>query len=348
MADIVNLAPTEAAPPVGGPPAGKNAPQRNQSVWRWRLGAVLRKVVHLSLVLVIVTFSVTVLLSRSSNAASQILGPNATAEQIATMKAQLGLDQPVIVQYLTWVGNALQGDLGRSLLNKAPVTQTISNGMEVTFTLIFLSLFMALVIAVPLAAYAARHPGGLLDTLCNAASSFFIAMPSFVLALLLLLVFSVNLGWFPVSGWVPITEDVIASVRSFFLPALAIALTPMATFYRLLRSDMITTLQQDFVLTAKSKGLSTRYILVRHALRPSLTTVVTMLGLSVGMLITGAVLAESIFRLPGLGSSMVNAVTKGDLPVVQGLVLVIALIYILTNAAVDFIQTLIDPRIQAS
>lgn len=348
MAEILNLAPSQAAPLAGNSAEKEAASKRTRSAWRWRLGAVIRKIGHLSLVLVIVTFSVTVLLSRSSSAASQILGPNATAEQIATMEAQLGLDQPAIIQYITWAGNALQGDLGQSLLNRAPVTQTISNGMEVTFTLIFLSLFMALIVAVPLAAYAARHPGGLLDTICNAASSFFIAIPSFVLALLLLLVFSVGLGWFPVSGWVPLTEDAFASVRSFFLPALAIALTPMATFYRLLRSDMITTLQQDFVLTAKSKGLSTRYILVRHALRPSLTTVVTMLGLSVGMLITGAVLAESIFRLPGLGSSMVNAVTKGDLPVVQGMVLVIALIYILTNAAVDFLQTLIDPRIQAS
>lgn len=348
MAEILNLAPSQAAPPVGDSAVRRAASKRTRSAWKWRLGAVARKVGHLSLVLIIVTFTVTVLLSRSSSAASQILGPNATAEQIATLEAQLGLDQPAIVQYFTWAGNALQGDLGQSLLNRAPVTQTIANGMEVTFTLIFLSLLMAMIVAVPLAAYAARHPGGLLDTICNGASSFFIAIPSFVLALVLLLLFSVGLGWFPVSGWVPLTEDVLASVRSFFLPALAIALTPMATFYRLLRSDMITTLQQDFVLTAKSKGLSTRYILVRHALRPSLTTVVTMLGLSVGMLITGAVLAESIFRLPGLGSSMVNAVTKGDLPVVQGLVLVIALIYILTNAAVDFIQTLIDPRIQAS
>lgn len=340
MADTLTTAQTSAP---HSPRARKNVPP-----WKFHASFVARKLLHLVLVLVIVTFSVTVLLSRSSNAANQILGPNATAEQIATLEARLGLDQPVIVQYFSWITGAVQGDLGRSLLNGEPVVQAVSNGLEVTFTLIFLSLAMALIVAIPLAAYAARHPGKLLDTVCNAASSLFISIPSFVLALVLLLIFSVSLGWFPISGRVPFTSDPLASLRSFFLPALAIALTPMATFYRLLRSDMITTLQQDFILTAKSKGLTTRYILMRHALRPSLTTVVTMLGLSIGMLITGAVLSETIFRLPGLGSSMVNAVIRGDLPMVQGLVLVIALIYIVVNTAVDIIQTFIDPRVQSS
>lgn len=328
-------------------PVKPAARRGSSSTLRFQLVFGAKKLAHLVVVLLIVTFAVTVLLSRGSSAAAQILGPNATPEQVAVLEAQLGLDQPALVQYVTWLGNALQGDLGRSLLNGAPVMQVIANGLEVTFTLIAVSMVMAMVVAVPLAAYASRHPGRFLDNICTAGSSLLISVPSFVLALLLLLLFSIQLGWFPISGWVSPLDDIAGSMRALFLPALSIALTPMAIFYRLLRSDMITTLQQDFILTARSKGLPTRYILMRHALRPSLTTVVTMLGLSVGMLITGAVLSETIFRLPGLGSSMVGAVTKGDLPVVQGLVLVIALIYIVVNTLVDIVQAIIDPRVQA-
>jgi peptide/nickel transport system permease protein len=344
MAQTVTSVETPASVDQPGKSAVRRGSTRNVQ-FQLMFGA--RKLLHLVVVLLIVTFAVTVLLSRSSSAAAQILGPNATPEQVAVLEAQLGLDQPALVQYVSWLGSAIQGDLGRSLLNGAPVTQVITSGLEVTFTLIFVSMAMAMLVAVPLAAYASRHPGKLLDNVCTAASSLLISVPSFVLALLLLLLFSIQLGWFPISGWVSPFENFIGSLRALFLPALSIALTPMAIFYRLLRSDMITTLQQDFILTARSKGLPTRYILMRHALRPSLTTVVTMLGLSVGMLITGAVLSETIFRLPGLGSSMVGAVTKGDLPVVQGLVLVIALIYIVVNTLVDIVQAIIDPRVQA-
>jgi peptide/nickel transport system permease protein len=306
----------------------------------------LQKTGHLLAVLLLVTLGVTALLSHGGTVAAQILGPNATQEQVDQLNGQLGLDQPLLARYWDWVQSAFGGDLGHSLLTRVPVTEVITTGFSVTLELMILGLGIALVVAVPLAAFTARHAGGKVDTVATGVSSLFMSLPSFVLAIVLLWVFAVQLQWLPVGGWVPFTEDPVANLQSAMLPATTLALHPMATFYRVLRSDMITTLQQDFVLTARSKGLDTRYILFRHALRPSLTTLVTMLGLSVGALITGAVISEVIFRLPGIGSAMVNAVTQRDVPIVQGLVLVIAVAYVIVNATVDIVQALIDPRVQ--
>lgn len=308
----------------------------------------LRKVAHLIAVLFLVTIGVAALLSAGGSAAYQILGPNATPEQITELEHQLGLDQPFLQRYFDWLGDVLHGDFGQSLLTGAPVTDIIVDGLTVTAELVILGLLVALVVSVPLAAYAARHAGGKVDVAATAVASLFMSLPSFVLAIALLYVFAVQLAWLPVGGWTPISEGLGENLRSVTLPALVLALHPMATFFRVLRADMITTLQQDFVLTARSKGLDTRYILLRHALRPSLTSLLTMAGLSIGTLITGAVISEVIFRLPGVGSAMVDAVNEKDVPIVQGLVLVVALTYVVVNAAVDLIQTVVDPRVQAS
>ncbi|WP_067134926.1 ABC transporter permease [Microtetraspora malaysiensis] len=309
---------------------------------------VAKKLSHLLAVVLLVSLGVTALLSQGGTVAAQILGPNANAGQIAELERQLGLDRPFAERYLSWLADAVRGDLGESLLTHVPVTEVIANGFAVTFELMVLGLGIALLVAVPLAAYTARNVGGKIDTIATGVSSLFMSLPSFVLAIGLLYVFAVRLGMLPVSGWVPLTEDPVGNLRSAILPSLVLALHPMATFFRVLRSDMITTLQQDFVLTARAKGLNTAYILLRHALRPSLTTLVSLAGLSIGSLMTGAVISEVIFRLPGMGSAIVNAVTQRDVPIVQGLVLLVALTYVVVNTLVDILQAVIDPRVQTS
>lgn len=309
----------------------------------------LRKLLHLVAVAFLVTLAVTGLLSLiPGSAAAIILGAGARPEQVDRLNEQLGLTRPFLERYGDWVSGVLRGDFGSSLLTRAPVTDLIATGLSVTLQLVLMGLGMALLVAIPLAAYTARHPGGRLDTAANAVASALMSVPTFVLGLGLLFVFAVQIPMLPVGGWVPFTQDPWGNLQSAFLPALVLAAHPMAQFFRVLRTDMITTLQQDFVLTARSKGLPTRYVLMRHALRPSLTTLVTLAGLALGALISGAVIAEVIFRLPGLGSMTVSAVTNRDIPVVQGMVTVIAITYVLINAFVDILQALIDPRVRTS
>lgn len=308
------------------------------------MAAIGRRLLHLVGVMLIVTFAVTALVSMGSTAAAQILGPTVTPDEVRQLEDELGLNDPIPVRYLSWLGSALTGDLGKSLISGLPVTEAITSGAAVTVELALVGLLLALVVAVPAAALAARRPGGVIDTVANAFSSLFVSLPSFVLAIGVLFALAIKLKLFPVSGWVPFTENPGLNLSAIFLPGLVLALHPMATFYRVLRSDMITTLQQDFILTARSKGLGTRYVMLWHAMRPSLTTLVTMLGLSIGQLMTGAVIAEYIFRLPGIGSTLVSATLQKDVPIVQGLVLLIALVYVVVNAVVDVIQGALDPR----
>jgi peptide/nickel transport system permease protein len=275
-----------------------------------------------------------------------MLGDQATPEQIARLNEQLGLDQPFLVRYRDWVVAALGGDLGTSLRMGLPVTTAIAERFPVTLEIALLSVVMALLIAVPLALVAGARAGGGLDRVATALSSAFLSLPGFAAAVLLIYLLAVKARLFPVGGWVPFTEDPIANLRFAFLPALSLALMEAAVYFRLLRSDVISTLQEKFVLSARARGLPPGYVLFRHVLRPSLFSLTTVAGLSLGRLLGGAVIVESLFALPGLGFLVIQSVPFQDIPTIQGIVVVVAVIYVLVNIVVDVGYSVIDPRIR--
>lgn len=275
-----------------------------------------------------------------------MLGDQATPEQIARLNEQLGLDQPFLVRYGGWLAAALGGDLGTSLRMGLPVTTAIAERFPVTLEIALLSVVMALVIAVPLALVAGARAGGGLDRVATALSSALLSLPGFAAAVLLIYLLAVKARLFPVGGWVPFTEDPIGNLRFAFLPALSLALMEAAVYFRLLRSDVISTLQEKFVLSARARGLPPGYVLFRHVLRPSLFSLTTVAGLSMGRLLGGAVIVESLFALPGLGFLVIQSVPFQDIPTIQGIVVVVAVIYVLINIMVDVGYAVIDPRIR--
>lgn len=275
-----------------------------------------------------------------------MLGDQATPEQIARLNEQLGLDLPFLVRYWDWLVAALGGDLGTSLRMGLPVTTAIAERFPVTLEIALLSVVMALLIAVPLALVAGARAGGRLDRIATALSSALLSLPGFAAAVLLIYLLAVKARLFPVGGWVPFTEDPIGNLRFAFLPALSLALMEAAVYFRLLRSDVISTLQEKFVLSARARGLPPGYVLFRHVLRPSLFSLTTVAGLSMGRLLGGAVIVESLFALPGLGFLVIQSVPFQDIPTIQGIVVVVAVIYVLINIVVDVGYAVIDPRIR--
>jgi peptide/nickel transport system permease protein len=312
---------------------------------------VLRQVGSRLLRLVPVLFLITLFTTAMvdlmpGSPALAMLGDQATPEQIARLNEQLGLDQPFLVRYRDWVVAALGGDLGTSLRMGLPVTTAIAERFPVTLEIALLSIVMALLIAVPLALVAGARAGGGLDRIATAFSSALLSLPGFAAAVLLIYLLAVKARLFPVGGWVPFTEDPIGNLRFAFLPALSLALMEAAVYFRLLRSDVISTLQEKFVLSARARGLPPGYVLFRHVLRPSLFSLTTVAGLSLGRLLGGAVIVESLFALPGLGFLVIQSVPFQDIPTIQGIVVVVAVIYVLINIVVDVGYSVIDPRIR--
>lgn len=275
-----------------------------------------------------------------------ILGPNDTPQARAELLHQLGLNKPLPQQYWTWITNLLHGDLGRSFLTHQTVTNAISVALPIDLELIVVSQLMALVVAVPLAMWASRRPNRLADRIVTTGTFGMLAVPTFVAAVVLVLVFAVQLHVFPATGFDRLSQGVGANLRSVTLPSIALAIGSVAIYYRLLRSDLIATLQEDFVNMARSKGLSTSYIMVRHALRPSSFSLLAGAGISIGSLFTGAFVVEVLFQLPGVGFQLVNAIYSRDYLMVQGMALVAALAYVVVNFFVDFLLTVLDPRVR--
>jgi peptide/nickel transport system permease protein len=277
----------------------------------------------------------------------QVLGPdNITPEAVAAVRADLHLDDPLPVRYGSWLGHAVTGDLGRSYVSRQDVTDAILERLPVTAELVALSMGMALVISIPLGMVTAYRARGPFDRVVTGATFGMLAIPSFMMALLLIYLFAVELGWFPATGWTYLTDDPIENLRSAFMPALSLALVNVAVFTRLLRTDMIATLQEDHVLLARSKGLPTWRILSRHALRPSSFSLLTVSGLTIGNLLGGAVIVEQLFALPGVGRLLFDAIFRRDLMVVQGVVLVVTVGFVVINALVDILYSVLDPRIR--
>lgn len=308
----------------------------------------LRKLVTLVptvLLVSLLTFLLTSLLP--GDPALQVLqGAEPTAEAIAAVRAELGLDRPLPVRYLSYIGDVAQGDFGRSALTRQPVLEAIGERLPVTLQIGLFALVISTLLAIPLGVFSAYRANGVVDRTITTASFGLLAVPNFMTALILLYVFAVYLGMFPATGWTRLTEDLGKNLKGVVLPATSLGIGQLAVYTRLLRSDMIATLQEDFVSMARAKGLPTWRILFRHALRPSSFSLLTIIGLQVGNLIGGAVIVEQFFALPGVGRLLFESITKRDLVMVQGVVLFLALSTVLANFAVDLLYSVLDPRIR--
>jgi len=307
----------------------------------------LRKLLRLALVLLLVTSGTFLLLDLlPGDVALALVGNEATPAAIAQVRAELGLDRPWIVRYLHWLGGFLQGDLGRSHITQVPIMESIFDRLPVTIELLLLSQALALLIAVPAGVLCAYRAGGLIDRLVSAAALFLLAAPVFITAILLMFLFALKLRWLPSTGYVPFIAAPLGNLAHLALPALAIGLSEWPPLFSVLRADMIKTLQQDYIALARAKGLSPAFILLRHALRPSSFTLVTITGLQVAAAIAGALVVETVFGLPGVGRMLTGAVYSRDLMLVQGCVAVISVGYVLVNFGVDLIYALLDPRVR--
>lgn len=313
-------------------------------LWRKALGIVVELVV----VLLVVSFGVFALVSlMGGDPAITILGEGRTEAEYQEIRDQLGLGQPLLVRYLGWLGAALTGNLGTMLVAPfSPVVDRVAQALPVSAELAILGLVIALVIAVPLAMLSAYRPGGRIDRIISVGSFGMLSIPSFLLGLLLIALFVNTLGWFPRAEWVPIGEGIGPNLAHAILPAMVIAIGEAATYTRILRNDLIGTLQEDYILASRAKGLGVVQILFGDALRPASLSMVTIVGISIGRLIGSTVIVEHLFALPGMGSLVVSAAYNGDFATVQGGVLVIAVIYVLVNAFIDITYGWLDPRIR--
>lgn len=306
-----------------------------------------RRVGRALLVVLLVTMGAVGLMSLApGSAASVILGENATPEAVDALNAELGLDRPLWSQYLHWLGDAVTGDLGESPITHQPVLDAIMERLPVTLELAALGLTLALLVAIPLAVASATWPGSAVDRAITALSSVFLSVPAFIAGPLLVYFFALKVGWFPVTGWTRISEDPAENLRGVVLPVVAIALTEIASFHRLLRTDLMGTLREDYIGAARAKGMSPRYVMARHALRPSSFSLVTLVGINLGRLIGGTVIVESFFSLPGLGQLVIFSITSRDVITVQGVVVFIAVVYVAINMLVDLSYGWLDPRVR--
>lgn len=280
------------------------------------------------------------------DAASAILGESATAESLAALRQRLGLDLPLHQRYLNWLGALLQGDLGSMHRSGESVARVLAGRLPVTVELLLAAQLLALVLAIPAAIQAAYRERSWFDRGTQAVSTAFVSAPSFLIGLVLIYVFALKLGWLPATGYVPLGEGLGANLRSLLLPALTLALTEFPVYLRLLRSEMVQTLQQNFILTARALGLPPWRILLQHALRPSSLSLVTMVGINMGRLLGGAVIIEVLFGLPGVGSLLAEAIYQREYAAVQGVVLFVAVAFVLINLLVDACYAWLDPRVR--
>ena len=275
-----------------------------------------------------------------------MLGINAQPDAVAALRAELGLDRSLVERYLSWVGGLFTGDLGVSYTYRSPVSEIVAERLQVSLPLAVYALALTVVIAFPVGMLAAGSRGGVVDTLFTGATQLGIAVPNFWFALLLILLFSVNLGWFSAGGFPGWQAGLLPGLQALTLPAIALALPQASILARVLRSSLIDTLSDDYVRTARAKGLSAGQALRRHALRNAMIPVFTIIGLQFSFLIAGAVIIENVFFLPGLGRLVLQAITQRDLIVVESVVMLLVLAVILVNFVVELAYAWIDPRLR--
>lgn len=311
------------------------------------LAFVSRRLLATIPVLVMVAVVVFAILRFSPGDPAIIMaGDGATPERITQIQQTMGLDQPVIKQFFIWGGKLLQGDLGTSLMSGVPVTKLIAQRLEPSLSLAVLTLLFTLVVAIPLGILAAWRQGKLLDRAVMGFSVLGFSVPVFVTGYLLIWLFAIKLGWFNVQGYVPLEKGFWLYLHRLILPSLALSTVYVALIARITRTSVIEVMGEDFIRTARSKGLGETGVLLGHALRNAAVPIATVVGLGIALLISGVVVTESVFNIPGLGRLVVEAVLARDYPVIQGLTLFFAFVYVFINLVVDCAYTVFDPRIR--
>tara|TARA_B100000446_G_scaffold123323_1_gene115484 strand:+ start:141 stop:1184 length:1044 start_codon:yes stop_codon:yes gene_type:complete len=266
-------------------------------------------------------------------------------EFVAELREEWGLNDPLLGRYGRWLGNAVQGDLGKSYITGRPIMDEVTPRLPITAELMVVSIGLALLVAVPLGVLSAYREGSSTDQSVTAGALLGISTPNFLLGIILIYFMAVKLHWFPAVGWVRISDSFTGNLKSVALPAVSLAVAEAAVFTRIVRSDMIATLKENYILSARAKGLRDRFILFRHGLRPSSLTLITVVGLNAAGLIGGTIILERLFAIPGVGWRLFNAVLQRDYMMVQGITMLIAAFYVIINAVVDFIYLAVDPRI---
>jgi peptide/nickel transport system permease protein len=308
---------------------------------------IAKRIVATIPVLIIVAFIVFLLVRLApGDPAVVIAGDYATPAQIIAIRAKLGLDQPIGMQFLLWMGRLLQGDLGISIFTNMPVTKLISQRIEPTAMLALVTIVFSTLVAVPLGVVAAWKEGSYIDRLIMVFSVIGFSVPVFVVAYMLIYGFSINLKWLPVQGYRSPFKDFIGFARHLVLPVLALSAIFIALISRMTRASVLEVLQEDYIRTAHAKGQVESKVLLVHALKNAAVPIITVIGLGVALLIGGVVVTETVFNIPGLGRLVVDAVQKRDYPIIQGLILFFSFIYVMLNLLIDIVYTFVDPRIR--
>ena len=307
------------------------------------LGKKFLRLIIVILVVTALTFLMVNILP--GDVAYEIAGPDAALEDVKEIQEELGLTKNIFLRYAGWLGRAVTGDFGTSFRTHRPVFQEIFSRLPVTIELLILSQILALALAIPSGIISGYKAQTGIDRTLSSAAFAMISIPVFVLALVLIFVFALKLKWLPATGYTPISNGIWLNLRGFLLPASSIALVEWVPLMRVLRSDMIATLKEDYILMARSKGLPVSHVLFRHALRPSSFTLITILGIQIGHLIGGSLIIEIIFALPGIGRLFISSIFARDFYMVQGCVLFIAVAYVVINFVVDVFYSVLDPRI---
>jgi peptide/nickel transport system permease protein len=311
------------------------------------LSYILRRILSTVPVMAIVAlFVFSLLYIAPGDPAVVIAGDQASPADVEHIRQSLGLDRPFLVQFGSWVLHILQGDLGTSIFTSLPVTALIGQRIEPTLSLMVITLVLTISIAVPLGVVAAWKAGTWIDRVIMTFAVFGFSLPVFVVGYVLAYVFALEFEWLPVQGYTPLSQGVWPWLQNLILPSIALGCVYIALIARITRASMLEVLQQDYIRTARAKGLGQRGILFVHALKNAAVPIVTVIGIGIALLIGGAVVTESVFAIPGLGRLTIDAILRRDYPVIQGIVLLFSFLYVLVNLMVDVVYTLVDPRIR--
>ena len=306
----------------------------------------LTRLVLTVLVVTFATFTLTNVLPGDAVNALIPIDAQQDREFVEQIREEWGLNDPLIVRYGRWLGDAVQGDLGRSLVTGQPVTDEITHRLPITFEIMVVTVGFSLLVAVPLGAFTGYREGRKSDRVFSGVAQAGLSLPSFVTGLILIYVFALKLQWFPAVGWNRLSNGIGPNLKTVALPALALAITEIAVYTRVLRSDMIATLKENYILSARAKGLTDRFILFRHGLRPSLLTLVTVVGLNIAALLGGVLVIEYLFAIPGIGKRLFSAIQQRDFMMVQAITMLITVFYVVVNTITDLTYMVVDPRIR--
>ncbi|MEE8275034.1 MAG: ABC transporter permease [Alphaproteobacteria bacterium] len=308
---------------------------------------IIRRILATVPVMAVVGIFVFLLLHLTpGDPAAVIAGDYASPADIARIRTKLGLDEPIYVQFWTWSSHVLRGDLGISIFSNLPVSQLIAQRMEPTLMLSAATTVIAILVAVPLGVIAAWKAGTFVDRFTMVIAVLGFSVPVFVIGYILMYVFAIQLKWLPVQGYVSISEGFVPFIRSILLPSIALALLYTALIARITRASVLEVLTEDYIRTAHAKGLTSTAVLMRHALKNAAVPIVTIIGIGVALLIGGVVVTESVFNIPGLGRLTVDSILRRDYPIIQGVILFFASVYVVVNLIVDLSYTFFDPRIR--